>query len=136
MFNSAGFCQEICFSLNISIFAIKDNLCSCLKHLPEEGQVLPLFCNASCYEPGARIAEPYFEECGGNGTYSVFISGKRDERKPPFPGIFCVSIQCSATQNSFHFEEDCSKAYHPVCQLNGTEANVSESWRKSMQICK
>ncbi|XP_062601819.1 uncharacterized protein LOC134263485 [Saccostrea cucullata] len=72
---SVGFCQEICMSFNFTIFAIKGNLCRCLEKLPTESALFPLFCNASCSQPGTRNYKPYFNECGGIGTYSVYISG-------------------------------------------------------------
>ncbi|XP_062603563.1 uncharacterized protein LOC134265357 [Saccostrea cucullata] len=69
---SAGFCQEICLSVNKTVFAIKGSECKCLQNPLNLNEEQPSeTCNVTC---NIGADDHYFDECGGQRAYSVFQS--------------------------------------------------------------
>ncbi|XP_062584961.1 uncharacterized protein LOC134246594 [Saccostrea cucullata] len=129
---SAGYCQEICLSFDSFVFAIKDNECRCLEEIPQKGNASTSLCNDTSCE---RDEEPYFDDCGGKETYSVFQSDPKNEKATDVNTSGCLAVQCSVPPNfTFYYEEDCSLLYKPFCDM--TVSNTSATWMESMRICR
>ncbi|XP_055999498.1 uncharacterized protein LOC125663540 isoform X2 [Ostrea edulis] len=122
---SAGFCQEICATVNSSTFGIKKE-CKCFGNLFMEQPVSQNHCNMVHQTTGR------FTELGSINAYTLYESDfnvtKRDK-------IYCVAIQCHK-HKQFYFVPDanCSLSFGAVCQNSVSKSY--QNWTSSMQLCK
>ncbi|XP_062586872.1 uncharacterized protein LOC134248494 isoform X2 [Saccostrea cucullata] len=107
---SAGFCQEICATVNSTHFGIQSGECVCF-----EGSVFPEtlssdLCNKSCYDVGDKGAIKFLE-CGGPNAYTVYTS-EADKVKR---GGSCLAVNCGGSVQGFSYSSNCSESYFGAC---------------------
>ncbi|XP_061186990.1 uncharacterized protein LOC133195140 [Saccostrea echinata] len=116
--SSAGFCQDICASVNSIIFGIKEKNCLCLKR-PIIARTIPSYhCNETCEDTeGVR-----FSECGGPNAYTVYTADSSfslNLTKADYGGkTACVAVNCG-TEKRFSISPSCSESYFGVCEDKG-----------------
>ncbi|XP_062603748.1 uncharacterized protein LOC134265544 [Saccostrea cucullata] len=118
---SAGFCQEMCTTVNSTIFGIKKNKCVCFKSPVLAGSIPSNFCNESCnQDQDASVVQ--FSECGGSNAYTLYIAdtpestnftSAESDRKSA-----CLAINCG-TNKTFSISSGCSESYSGVCEDKG-----------------
>ncbi|XP_055999493.1 uncharacterized protein LOC130047875 [Ostrea edulis] len=123
---SAGFCQEICATMNSSIFGIKDEECKCFKTLPVDKPVK----QKQCAVTPQTDKEIKFAERGGEFAYTLYES---DFNVTERGATTCVAVQCQE-KKQFYFHSDCSLPFQAVCKNAVSKSN--QSWKSSMEICK
>ncbi|XP_062603763.1 uncharacterized protein LOC134265557 isoform X2 [Saccostrea cucullata] len=114
---SAGYCHEICSSLNSTIFGIKEKKCVCLGRSILSKTILPNQCNETCRQDTEGFG---FSECGGPNAYSVYTADSSflpNCTKAENGGkATCLAVNCG-TEQRFSISTSCSESYFGVCEV-------------------
>ncbi|XP_062571207.1 uncharacterized protein LOC134233240 isoform X2 [Saccostrea cucullata] len=119
IYSSAGFCHEMCISLNSTIFGIKNNKCMCLERPILATSISSTECNETCQKNTEGVQ---FSECGGPNAYSVYtadaafslnLTVTESDKKSA-----CLAINCGMTK-TFSVSFACSELNHAVCEEKG-----------------
>ncbi|XP_062581411.1 uncharacterized protein LOC134243202 isoform X1 [Saccostrea cucullata] len=132
---SAGFCQEMCTTVNSTIFGIKKNKCVCIKS-PVLARTIPSnFCNEACNQDSSDIQ---FSECGGSNAYTLYIA---DIDTPESTNLTstefnrksaCLAINCG-TVETFSISSGCSESYSGVCEDKGYLGCFEDQWSRTLK---
>ncbi|XP_061186988.1 uncharacterized protein LOC133195137 [Saccostrea echinata] len=120
---SAGFCQEICDSINVLNFGIKAMECVCFERTVTARNIPSSQCSETCTKYNEEIS---FAQCGGRNAYTLYSSGDKD-RKPT-----CYAIECS-TRNVFSISQNCSESKFGVC-ANRDQCDGFATWANAIFI--
>ncbi|XP_062601827.1 uncharacterized protein LOC134263491 isoform X2 [Saccostrea cucullata] len=108
-FSSAGLCQEICASVNSTLFGIQLEKCVCFENPIFAETISPDQCNITCNDVGDEVRIK-FSECGGPNAYTLYKSEDDGDNN----GAACLAINCG-TIKKFSLSSDCSESYHGAC---------------------
>ncbi|XP_062568021.1 uncharacterized protein LOC134230272 isoform X2 [Saccostrea cucullata] len=107
---SAGFCQEICASVNSTHFGIQLGECVCFEGPVFAETISSDQCNKSCYDVRDEGAINLFE-CGGQNAYTLYTSEADKENR----GATCLAVNCGGSLQGFSYSSNCSESYFGAC---------------------
>ncbi|XP_062570917.1 uncharacterized protein LOC134232936 isoform X2 [Saccostrea cucullata] len=135
--SSAGYCQEICMESNMSIFAIKNITCLCLRKLVTGSDKNASKCNFTCPN---NIDGKFTKECGGETAFNVFESKKAFSCSKYLTPGDCVAIECINAESSY-FCPNCTMVFTGLCQAEDFSSVIKDTltyhdWENTMETCK
>ncbi|XP_061186993.1 uncharacterized protein LOC133195144 [Saccostrea echinata] len=112
-FTSAGFCREICASVNLTHFGIQLKECVCFEG-PVFAETIPSNqCNSLCYDVGDEGGIKFLE-CGGPNAYTLYTSEDDNVKRR----TACLAVNCGAVKK-FSNSSNCSESYFGACVYKG-----------------